>query len=112
MWGARVQLLSSAYGSKAEMHFFLSLFNTCMDWILGRVVDQSHGGASVGNTKITGLVFADDAVMFAVTGSSGDGSRNTARGGETFMTRSFGPRLRFRLMLRFRLKTKVWRLAR
>ena len=42
-----------------------SLFNTCMDWILGRVVDQSHCGASVGNTKITDLVFADDAVIFA-----------------------------------------------
>ena len=42
-----------------------SLFNTCMDWILGRVVDQSHCGASVGNTMITDLVFADDAVIFA-----------------------------------------------
>ena len=27
---------------------------------LGRVVEQSHCGASVGNTKITDLVFADD----------------------------------------------------
>ena len=42
-----------------------SLFNTCMDWVLGRVVDHSHCGASVGNTKITDLVFADDAVIFA-----------------------------------------------
>ena len=42
-----------------------SLFNTCMDWILGKVVDQSHCGASVGNTKITDLAFADDAVLFA-----------------------------------------------
>ena len=41
-----------------------SFFNTCMDWVLGRVVDQSHCGASVGNTKITDLVFADDAVIF------------------------------------------------
>ena len=40
-----------------------SLFNTCMDWVLGRVVEQSHCGASVGNTKITDLVFADDAAM-------------------------------------------------
>ena len=38
-----------------------------MDWVLGRVVDQSHCGASVGNTKITDLVFADDAVIFAET---------------------------------------------
>ena len=42
-----------------------SLFNTCMDWVLGRVVEQSHCGASVGNTKITDLVFADDTAIFA-----------------------------------------------
>ena len=42
-----------------------SLFNTCMDWILGKAVDQSLCGASVGNTKITDLVFADDAVILA-----------------------------------------------
>ena len=36
-----------------------------MDWLLNRVVDQSHCGASVGNTKIIDLVFADDAVIFA-----------------------------------------------
>ena len=42
-----------------------SLFNTCMDWVLGRVADQSHCGASVGNTKITDLVLADDTVIFA-----------------------------------------------
>ena len=41
-----------------------SLFNTCLDWVLGRIVDQSHCGASVGNTKITDF-FADDAVIFA-----------------------------------------------
>ena len=33
----------------------------CMDWVLGRVVEQGHCGASVGNTKITDLVFVDDA---------------------------------------------------
>ncbi|KAG0717305.1 Acidic amino acid decarboxylase GADL1 [Chionoecetes opilio] len=42
-----------------------SLFNACMDWVLDNVVDQSDCGASVGNTKITDLVFADDAVIFA-----------------------------------------------
>ena len=42
-----------------------SLFNTCIDWVLGRVVEQSHSGASVGNTQITDLVFADDAAIFA-----------------------------------------------
>ncbi|KAG0728144.1 Retrovirus-related Pol polyprotein from type-1 retrotransposable element R2 [Chionoecetes opilio] len=42
-----------------------SIFNACMDWVLDKVVDQSDCGASVGNTKITDLVFADDAVIFA-----------------------------------------------
>ncbi|KAG0727910.1 hypothetical protein GWK47_033618 [Chionoecetes opilio] len=32
---------------------------------VAQVVDQSDCGASVGNTKITDLVFADDAVIFA-----------------------------------------------
>ena len=36
-----------------------------MDWVLGRVVEQSHYGASVSNTEITDLVFADDAAIFA-----------------------------------------------
>ncbi|KAG0712224.1 hypothetical protein GWK47_018960 [Chionoecetes opilio] len=36
-----------------------------MDWVLDKVVDQSDCEASVGNTKITDLVFADDAVIFA-----------------------------------------------
>ena len=40
------------------------LFNTCMDWVLGRVVDQSNCGAFVDNTKITDVVFADDAAIF------------------------------------------------
>ena len=34
-----------------------------MDWVLGRFVKQSHCGASVGNIKITDLVFADDAAI-------------------------------------------------
>ena len=42
-----------------------SLLNTCMDWVLGRVVEQSHCGASVRNTEITDLIFADDAAIFA-----------------------------------------------
>ncbi|XP_045135735.1 cytochrome c oxidase assembly protein COX18, mitochondrial-like isoform X2 [Portunus trituberculatus] len=36
-----------------------------MDWVLGRVVDQSHCGASASNTEITNYVFVDDAVIFA-----------------------------------------------
>ena len=33
-----------------------SLFKTCMDWVLGRVVDQSQCGRSGGTTKIIDLV--------------------------------------------------------
>ena len=40
------------------------LFNTCKNCVLGRVVERSHCGASVGNTEITDLVFADDAAIF------------------------------------------------
>ena len=36
-----------------------------MDWVLGRVVEQSHCGASVSNNGITDLIFADDAVIIA-----------------------------------------------
>ena len=32
---------------------------------MGRVTDQSHCGASVGNTRVTDLIFADDAVLLA-----------------------------------------------
>ena len=42
-----------------------SLFNTFMDWALSKVINQCHCGSSVGNTKITDLAFADDAIIFA-----------------------------------------------
>ena len=42
-----------------------SLFNTCMDWVLGKVSDRSHCGAFVGDSKVSDLVFADDAVILA-----------------------------------------------
>ncbi|XP_045118097.1 uncharacterized protein LOC123508419 [Portunus trituberculatus] len=41
-----------------------SLFSICRDWILGRVVDQSHCEPSVDNTEITDLDFVDGAVFF------------------------------------------------
>ena len=44
-----------------------TLFNVCMDWVLGRTVDGSSCGTSVGNFKVTDLDFADDAVIFAET---------------------------------------------
>ena len=52
-------------GVRQECVLAPSLFNTCMDCILGRIVDQSLCEASFGNTKITGLGVADDAVIFA-----------------------------------------------
>ena len=67
-----------------------AFFNTCMDWVLGRVVEQGHCGASVGNTEITDLVFADDAAFFAESLKVlRIGSRGTARGGEALGTQSF-----------------------
>ena len=44
-----------------------SLFSTCMDWIMDRVVGGSGCGASFGDVRITDLDFADDAVIFAET---------------------------------------------
>ena len=44
-----------------------SLFNICKDWVLDRVVEQSHCGASADKTDITDLVYADDAVICAVS---------------------------------------------
>ena len=45
----------------------LTLFSTCLDWILGRMSERSSCGASFGNVKISDLDFADDAVIFAET---------------------------------------------
>ena len=42
-----------------------TLFNTCMDWILGRAVSQSQCGATLGDTKVTDLDFADDVAILA-----------------------------------------------
>ena len=42
-----------------------SLFNTCMDWLLGRTVEYSRCGADIGNVRVTDLDFADDAVILA-----------------------------------------------
>lgn len=41
-----------------------SLFNICMDCVLGRVEDQSHSGALVWSITFTDLDFVDDAVLF------------------------------------------------
>ena len=42
-----------------------TLFNTCMDWVLGRVADRGFCGASLGDVEITDLDFADDAALLA-----------------------------------------------
>ena len=44
-----------------------TLFSTCMYWILGRMSERSSCSASFGNVKISELLFADDAVIFAET---------------------------------------------
>ena len=44
-----------------------TLFSTCMDWIMGRMLERSSCDASFGNVKISDLDFADDAVIFAET---------------------------------------------
>ena len=42
----------------------LLLFNTCMDCILGGVVEESHYGTSIDNNEITYIIYADYAVIF------------------------------------------------
>ena len=44
-----------------------TLFNTCMDWAMGRMVEDSGCGVSFGDVRVTDLDFADDAVTFAET---------------------------------------------
>ncbi|XP_076054469.1 uncharacterized protein LOC143033154 [Oratosquilla oratoria] len=39
-----------------------TLFCTCMDWVLD-VIDQCRCGVSIGNTKVTDLVFPNDATL-------------------------------------------------
>lgn len=46
-----------------EYVFAPSLFNLYMDWILGKVADQNHSRAFIGNTKITDLAIANNAVL-------------------------------------------------
>ena len=42
-----------------------TLFNACMDWILGKISERSSCGSSLGNVMISDLDFADDAVILA-----------------------------------------------
>ncbi|XP_069981083.1 uncharacterized protein [Penaeus vannamei] len=43
----------------------LTLFNTCVDWIMGRTTSQSRCGATLGNIKVTDLDFADDVTILS-----------------------------------------------
>ena len=45
----------------------LTLFGTCVDWILERMSEKSSCGASFGSVKVSDLDFADDAVIFVET---------------------------------------------
>ena len=62
--GGGVQLLFCVYESEAGTP---SLFNTCMDWVLGRVLDQSHVAVEHLSATPISLIFsfANDAVIFA-----------------------------------------------
>ncbi|XP_069994147.1 uncharacterized protein [Penaeus vannamei] len=42
-----------------------TLFNTCMDWIMGRATIQSHCGATLGNIKVADLDIADDVAILS-----------------------------------------------
>ena len=51
-------------GVKQGCILALTLFNTCMDWVLNSVISQTQCGSPVGNTSIIDLAFDDDAVVF------------------------------------------------
>jgi hypothetical protein len=44
-----------------------TLFNTYMDWVLGRAAEREPGGVSIGEVNFSDIDFADDAVMLAET---------------------------------------------
>ena len=54
--GGGVSSFSVNTGVRQGCVLVSSLFNTCIDRVLGRVVEQSQCGASVDNSKITDLV--------------------------------------------------------
>ena len=55
-------------GACQECVLALTLFNACMDHVLGRMSEKSGCGLSFGTVRNTDLDFADDdALMFAET---------------------------------------------
>lgn len=80
MWWRRIQLLFSEYIGEAGMFLFSHHFSTCMDRVLDRAVEQSHCGASIGNSRVNDFVFADDTVIFVESRGPGVDSRGTCLG--------------------------------
>lgn len=86
MWGGVSSFLPVSVGVGQGCILALAFFNTCMTWTLGRVVGQSNCGVSVGSTRVTDLFFVNDSIILAGSRGPGDGSQDTAQGGETFRT--------------------------
>lgn len=62
MWGS-ISVFPVNSGMRQECVLAPSIFNTCTDWVLGNVADQSHCRAFVGHTKVTDIVFANNVVL-------------------------------------------------
>ena len=73
--GSISDLFPIVTGVRQGMCIGPTLFNTCMDWILGRC-QRSSCGTSLGNVEISDLDFADDAVC-ENTGCPCGGPRGT-----------------------------------
>lgn len=43
----------------------LTIFNSCMDWIMGKVVIQKQCRETLGNIKVTDLDFPDGAAILS-----------------------------------------------
>ena len=65
--GALSEYFPVATGVRQGCVLAPSLFNVCMDRVLGQTVEQGFQGASFGREGFTDLDFADDAVIFAET---------------------------------------------
>lgn len=50
---------------REECVLALYYFTTFMEWVLGKVVNPTHSGASVCNMEVTDLVFPDNIVHLA-----------------------------------------------
>ena len=65
-WGANIsEFFPVNAGVRQGCVLAPTLFNACMDWILGRMAAISGCGAFIGEEKFTDLDFADDAVILA-----------------------------------------------